>query len=302
MELQMSRAERVVMRIEYMPVIPSKTKPRGVRGFLNYVQHRDQHQEEHEPDVRGFMDYAAHRDAASSRGRLFDATGIVGRQERVALGDYIERSIARDKARGGPRSSTNNHGWYSIIISPEKASGLDLRRLTRAAVGQLRGDVGGRGIPPWIAAEHRNTKHPHVHLIMAGRVEVSPDQFRTVLITGARRERLQAAIDDELSRQRRERHKQREALVERLGEVASPARRVTHERDRQSAITTWRGTAPRQSSHRRQLLGHGGAGFAQIAGRLARHYQREAEEEARRRGYSSTWEQRKRELGRERGA
>jgi hypothetical protein len=290
------------MHIDYMPLIPSKDRRRGARGFLNYVQYRDQHLgSEHEPNVRGMLDYVAFRDTSSPGQRLFDYTGTVGKRERVALGDYIERSTARDTAAGGPRSSTNNHGWYSIIISPEKANGLDLRRLSRAAVDQLHMDVGGRGIPPWVAAEHRNTAHPHVHLIMAGRVEVAQGRFRTVLITRARRSRMQAAIDEDLAQQRDACNKRRESVIEGIGRAAMPDQTALHNQDWLYELLPWT-AAGHKTRHAAHWFTSGSAKVAHLTGRLARRYQREAEDEARRRGYSSAREQRESELGRERAA
>jgi type IV secretory pathway VirD2 relaxase len=87
-----------------------------------------------------------------------------------------------------------------MVLSPENAEGLDLKALTRAAVDQLGRDVGGT--PPWIAAIHRNTKHPHVHIVMAARREIEPGQFRTVVINPVRLAHMKLAMSDELSLQR----------------------------------------------------------------------------------------------------
>jgi hypothetical protein len=87
-----------------------------------------------------------------------------------------------------------------MVLSPEHAEGLDLKALTRAAVDQLGRDAGGT--PPWVAAIHRNTGHPHVHIVMAARREIKPGQFRTVVINPARLAHMKLAMSDELSRQR----------------------------------------------------------------------------------------------------
>jgi len=87
-----------------------------------------------------------------------------------------------------------------MVLSPEHAKGLDLKALTRAAMDQLGRDSGGT--PPWIAAIHRNTGHPHVHVVMADRRELVPGHFRTVVINPARLSRMKLAINDELSLQR----------------------------------------------------------------------------------------------------
>jgi hypothetical protein len=87
-----------------------------------------------------------------------------------------------------------------MVLSPERAEGLDLKALTRAAVDQLGRDAGV--MPAWIAAIHRNTQHPHVHIVMAARREIEPGRFRTVVINPARLEHMKLAMSDELSRQR----------------------------------------------------------------------------------------------------
>ena len=87
-----------------------------------------------------------------------------------------------------------------MVLSPERAEGLDLKALTRAAVDQLGRDAGGT--PPWIAAIHRNTKHPHVHIVMAARREIKGGHFRTVVINPTRLAQMKSAVSNELSRQR----------------------------------------------------------------------------------------------------
>jgi hypothetical protein len=87
-----------------------------------------------------------------------------------------------------------------MVLSPERADGLDLKALTRAAMNQLGHEAGGT--PPWIAAIHRNTKHPHVHMVMAARRELEPGHFRNVVISPARLSHMKLAITNELSLQR----------------------------------------------------------------------------------------------------
>ena len=83
-----------------------------------------------------------------------------------------------------------------MVLSPERADGLDLKALTRAAMDQLGRDAGGT--PPWIAAIHRNTKHPHVHIVMAARRELTPGRFRTVVVNRERLARMKLAVGREL--------------------------------------------------------------------------------------------------------
>src|SRR5207249_2057190 len=85
---------------------------------------------------------------------------------------------------------------YRMVISPEQASGLDLRRLTSRAVTRLERESGVKGLH-WIAAVHRNTPHHHVHLVVAGMHVDGDGAYHRVDIT---RQRL-AAMKEELALQ-----------------------------------------------------------------------------------------------------
>ncbi|HEV3232317.1 MAG TPA: hypothetical protein VG245_08690, partial [Candidatus Dormibacteraeota bacterium] len=247
------------------------------------------------------------------KARLFDASGTVGDTERKALADFIERSVADVRRRGGPRNSTENHACYRMIISPENSRGLDLRALTKAAVDQLARDAGSGGLPPWIAAEHRNTNHPHVHLIVAGRREVSPGRFRTLLITDPRLDRMKDALAHEMARQREVGARLRATALragearsepvlhagpspEHVGSNASPAEPSRVDFDvvghrfadpRRPALTQRPRTSARAYGDTpvgSLLQASAALKVARMAGRAARHYQREAEVAGQERG------------------
>jgi hypothetical protein len=140
-----------------------------------------------------------------------------------------------------------------------------------------------RPLPPWVAAVHRNTLHPHVHIVLAARREVAKDQFRTLLITKPRLARMKESLALEMSRQlERSPDRKRSGwldirdLVRVEGEnVASPLRL---------------GPALRTKLNRRSERLH------QLSSRLrsaARKYQRQMElelEEERRRHREWGWE------------
>ncbi|NDW07655.1 relaxase/mobilization nuclease domain-containing protein, partial [Jiella pacifica] len=96
--------------------------------------------------------------------------------------DYLRRDgVTRDgeKARMfGPdgddvdakdfaeRSEDDRH-HFRFIVSPDDALEMsDLKGFTRQLVGQMEKDLGTR--LEWIAVDHWNTEHPHVHLIVRG--------------------------------------------------------------------------------------------------------------------------------------
>jgi hypothetical protein len=165
---------------------------KGLSGFLRYVQFRDQHADL-KRELGGLTRYIAHRDRTAPGGRLFGPRGNAGDLDRRALLAHISRSLRHGGGKF-PRAA------YRFVLSPERADGLDLKALTRAAVDELGREAGGT--PPWIAAIHRNTKHPHVHIVMAARREVEPGRFQTVVINRERLARMKGALSLELARER----------------------------------------------------------------------------------------------------
>lgn len=55
---------------------------------------------------------------------------------------------------------------WKLIISPEFGEKVDLTRLTRALMRRVAQDLGTD--LEWIAVEHYNTKHAHVHIVLRG--------------------------------------------------------------------------------------------------------------------------------------
>ncbi len=63
---------------------------------------------------------------------------------------------------------------FRFIVSPEDAPELaDLKGLARELVGQMEKDLGTR--LDWVAVDHWNTQHPHVHVIVRGIAEDGQD-------------------------------------------------------------------------------------------------------------------------------
>ena len=183
-------ADRCILSIKYVPAGSANR----LGGFLRYVQFRDQHLDVSDgKKLDGLTRYIMHRDRTASGGRLFGPQGNCGDLDRRALLAHISRSMRQSDGRH-PRAA------YRMVLSPERADGLDLKALTRAAMDQLGRDAAG--VPPWIAAIHRNTKHPHVHIVMAARREVTPGRFRTVVVNRERLARMKLAVAHELTLER----------------------------------------------------------------------------------------------------
>src|SRR5207302_7389006 len=91
-----------------------------------------------------------------------------------------------------------------LILSPERAQGLDLERLTRSAMERLGAETGCADMR-WIAAIHRNTAHHHVHLVVAGIHQDASGTFRRVDLTRPRLAAMKEALTHEIEHQRGER-------------------------------------------------------------------------------------------------
>jgi type IV secretory pathway VirD2 relaxase len=91
-----------------------------------------------------------------SPGKLFDAVGD----------DTDGRTFAE-------RCEGDRH-HFRFIVSPDDASELSsLRGFTRELMDQASRDLGTR--LDWVAVEHWNTEHPHIHILVRGRVDDGSD-------------------------------------------------------------------------------------------------------------------------------
>ncbi len=55
---------------------------------------------------------------------------------------------------------------FKLIVSPEFGDRVDLPRLTRGLIERMEEDLGTK--LEWVAVEHQNTEHPHVHIVVRG--------------------------------------------------------------------------------------------------------------------------------------
>ncbi|HXA42251.1 MAG TPA: hypothetical protein VNV65_04960 [Candidatus Solibacter sp.] len=290
------RSTTAIIKLRWHATAGGGGHMRSAAGLLDYVHHHDRHPDlEKTDDVDGLTRYVAWRDHATPDARLFDAEQTLGDADRAELAAYIERSVQGLEQTPGWRVEHNRKAFYHFIISPEDAYGLDLRTATRSVLSQLEKDAGTGGLPPWIAAEHRNTEHPHVHVVMAARRQLASGRFRRIDITGPRLDQLHDALAVELLKQREERAQLRSSALRAVeaatrsplrsqGSPSSPSRTTAVQKRREIVDSlAWSPAADRDIALRREVSALPTAQVARIAGRLARHYQREAEREARRR-------------------
>ena len=101
-----------------------------------------------------------------------------------AHGRYLARESEQESSRPGFGFDANAEGidiasrlggWqgagdprlWKLIVSPEEGQRMDLRRHAKELVATLEGDL---GVPlQWVAIEHHDTGHPHLHIVVRGR-------------------------------------------------------------------------------------------------------------------------------------
>jgi hypothetical protein len=55
---------------------------------------------------------------------------------------------------------------FKLIVSPEFGDRVELSRLTRGLIERMEEDLGTD--LEWVAVEHHNTEHPHIHIVVRG--------------------------------------------------------------------------------------------------------------------------------------
>ncbi|MFC5374784.1 relaxase/mobilization nuclease domain-containing protein [Brevundimonas faecalis] len=122
---------------------------------------------------------------ARSRGAMVKARVVRHAARAAPLAthlDYLRRDgVTRDGEKAhlfGPESESvdapafaercqDDRHHFRFIVSPDDALEMaDLRRFTRDLASQMEKDLGTK--LDWVAADHWNTAHPHVHLIVRG--------------------------------------------------------------------------------------------------------------------------------------
>src|ERR1700761_6660758 len=103
------------------------------------------------------------------RGKLFDAAG------------------AEADGRAFAERCKDDRHHFRFIVSPDDAGELEnLRTFTRELMDQAARDLGTR--LDWVAMDHWNTEHPHVHILVRGRADDGKDLVisRDYISTGFR--------------------------------------------------------------------------------------------------------------------
>jgi hypothetical protein len=292
--------ERVILAVKFTPAASAGQVRKAVGGFLRYVQHRDLHPTptatRPDPKVAGLLKYVAYRDRASARAELLGPSGTVGSPERKAFAAFVVGALENSppqlyRGRDGELQD-RRRAVYRMVISPENAQGLDLRRLTTASVAALEREPGVSGLR-WIAAIHRNTPHHHVHLVLAGMCADGKDGFARVDITKPRLAAMKQALCLEIERQRSERTLSPELVQPSLPATKAQPAAASMEGPALARPTTASSATrrrPQTPERDRGLHPTSRAGSVVALRAVARRYQRQMERELEEGYRQSQWE------------
>ena len=275
-------SDRVIVAVKFTPAGPAGKVEKAVGGFLRYVQHRDVHPTQADgrprPQVSGLLKYVAYRDQPNTRAELFGPEGPLNSAERKAFAGFVAESLDKSRPQlfrgrdGQPRD--RRRAVYRLVISPERAKGLDLRLLTTAAINRLESESGAGGLR-WIAAIHRNTPHHHIHLVVAGMYQDAEGAYHRLDLTKLRLAAIKEELTHEIQRQRLERSPAPAVLPASVEAKAASTRVAALVVGRPSRVGA---TPPRglQSSVYRPALANGSLMRLRV---VARRYQRRMQRE-----------------------
>ena len=286
-------SDRVILAVKFTPAGGSSAVRKAVGGFLRYVQHRDIHppqtSQPPKPEVSRLLKYVAYRDRATTRADLFGPQGRLNNEDRKAFAGLVADSLEKSRPQlfrghdGGLHD--RRRAVYRLVISPERSTDLDLRRLTAAAVARLEKESGISGLH-WIAAIHRNTAHHHVHLVMAGMHADAEGGFRRVDLTKQRLAAMKEDLAHEIQRQRAQ-HVPAPALLPPVAYAKAVPAHVAP----LVVAASWRTPAPTHRTHR-QSGNRAKTSYGSLTAlrALARRYQRRMERELEETSRNSQWE------------
>jgi type IV secretory pathway VirD2 relaxase len=116
------------------------------------------------------LQYVANRTAGGWRahGRYLAREGAQREGERGLGFDASGNEVEIDRRLDGWQRAEDPRLW-KVILSPERGDALDLVEHTRRVLGAMERDLGTQ--LEWVAIDHHNTAHPHVHVAIRGRDE-----------------------------------------------------------------------------------------------------------------------------------
>ncbi|HTF33787.1 MAG TPA: DUF3363 domain-containing protein [Myxococcota bacterium] len=114
------------------------------------------------------VSYVASRSPGGWRahGRYLAKEGAQREGERGTGFDRDQDSGIRIADQLGAWQEAGDQRLFKLIVSPENAHALDLRDHTRRLMDALADELGTK--LEWVAIDHHNTGHPHVHVALRG--------------------------------------------------------------------------------------------------------------------------------------
>jgi type IV secretory pathway VirD2 relaxase len=116
------------------------------------------------------LQYVGNRTVGGWRahGRYLAREGAQREGEKGLGFDARSATVEIDRRLDGWQRAEDPRLW-KMILSPERADALDLVEHTRRLMDAMERGLGTR--LEWVAIDHRNTAHPHVHVAIRGRDE-----------------------------------------------------------------------------------------------------------------------------------
>ena len=101
-----------------------------------------------------------------AHGRYLARESAVLQSDRKGAGFNNDNEDVNVASELGAWQKAGDQRLWKLIVSPEFGEKVDLTRLTRDLMQEMAKDL-GKDLE-WVAVEHYNTEHPHVHIVVRG--------------------------------------------------------------------------------------------------------------------------------------
>ncbi len=202
------------------------------------------------------LQYVANRTPGGWRahGRYLAREGAQREGEKGLGFDASGPEVEIDRRLDGWQRAEDPRMW-KMILSPERGEALDLVDHTRRVLDAMERDLGTR--LEWVAIDHHNTAHPHVHVAIRGRDEAGRPLLldREYVKHGVRARSRELATQALGYRTEADRVRSRERAIEvqRFGELDA----VLEQRMGPGRLVSFEDPVPaskRAAQHRLQLI------------------------------------------------
>lgn len=203
------------------------------------------------------------------KARVVRNRGTGGRKTLARHVNYVERDGVDESGgrgqsfgRDGPlperdvvefvESAQDDRHHFRIMVTPERGGELNLRRYTQEVMTQVEADLGTE--IRWLAVEHHNTGHPHVHIVARGVDQHGADLvINRAYISQGLRARAQALATETLGLR-----PERELEQERARDIGADNltyldRRMIETAERSGGVVDVRRSVPLTVGYREQL-------------------------------------------------